>query len=226
MKLLSRLYLPACLFFVPCAAFAEPDDPVELSRLRSSYDGAVQRAIKPLAETFLVELSKLQESYLKADKLDAAMKVAAEIKIIKEKINVVATVVPALSVIQSKQSEEKQVTIAANDMNGFFIGSVKRGDSITLQYTGGLWKHNGNIPTANPDDPDVQDGDLNRLVIARAPAKGVPGDVLKIVPPGTARKAFTFVFPTTRDDVILRINDGSNRKQNPGAVTYSMKLVR
>lgn len=226
MKSIMLLSVAAVSLLVSRSASADPGDPPELARLRSSYDSAVQRAIKPLAETYVTELTKIQETYLKAGKVDEATKVAAEVKIMKEKLQVVTTEVPAVSLLHTKQSEEKLVTIAANDMNGFLIGSVKRGDSITLQYSGGLWKHNGNIASANPDDPNVQDGDLNRLVIARAPSKGKPGDVLKIIPAETTKKAFTFVFPTTRNDVILRINDGSDRKQNPGAVTYSMKLVR
>jgi hypothetical protein len=222
----SFLSIAAIALLFSCTVRAESEEPGALTRLRSSYDGAVQRAIKPLAETYVTELSKLQETSIKNGKLDDALKIAAEIKIVKEKLQVVSTEVPAVSLLHPKQSEEKLVTIAANDMNGFLIGSVKRGDSITLQYSGGLWKHNGNIASANPDDPNVQDGDLNRLVIARAPVKGKPGDVTKIVPAETTKKAFTFIFPTTRDDMILRINDGSDRKQNPGAVTYSMKLTR
>ncbi len=226
MKTSTLLSLAALTLFFSRTVSAEPGDPQELTRLRISYDAAVQRAVKPLAETYQTELTKLQTTLIQNGKVDEAMKVAEEIKIVKEKLQVVAGG-PAMGLLQpTKQSEEKLVTIAANDVNGYFIGAVKRGDVITLQYSGGLWKHNGNIPTANPDDPNVQDGDLNRLVIARAPSKGVPGDVLKIVPAETNKKAFTYVFPTTRNDVILRINDGSTRKENPGAVTYSMKLMR
>ena len=222
----SFLTIAATTLIFSCTVSAQTREAPELTRLRSSYDGAVQRAVKPLAETYLTELTKLQETYIKNGKLDQALEIAAEIKIVKEKLHVVSTG-PAMALLPStKQSEEKLVTIAANDPNGYLIGSVKRGDAITLQYSGGLWKHNGNIASANPDDPNVQDGDLNRLVIARAPVKGVPGDVLKIVPAETTKKAFTYIFPTTRDDVILRINDGSDRKQNPGAVTFNMKLTR
>ena len=104
---------------------------------------------------------------------------------------------------------------------------VKRGDSITLQYIDGKWKSQGGIPSESPDRLAATYGDNDRLVIARAmDDKGKPGEVIKVVPAETATQPFTFVFPTSRDDVVLRINANSDRKENPGTVTYKVKLVR
>ena len=215
-------------------AGAQTVDPPELVRLRTSYDAAVARSVKPLTETYIAELTKVQETYTKAAKLDEALKIANEIKAAKERLAVygvapvavttgVAPVTPAAA---APSGQEIRVTIPANDPNGYRLGSVKRGDIITLQYVDGMWKDHGGIATANPDDPKVDGGDENRLVIARGAVNGAPGELIKLVPADTRKKPFVYVFQTSRDDVVLRINANSDRKQNPGAVTYSMNLKR
>jgi len=231
----NQTLIGACLLITAVCddvvAHAQTTDPPELVRLRSAYDAAVARALKPLTETYLTELTKIQDAYTKAAKLDEALKVAEAIKGAKERLAVVAPtpagdsgVSPSSTVVPTGQ--EIRVTIPANDPNGYRIGSVKRGDTITLQYADGMWKNHGGIATANPDDPKVDGGDENRLVIARGAVNGAPGELIKLVPGETRKKPFVYVFQTSRDNVVLRISTNSDRKQNPGAVSYSMVLKR
>ncbi|MBL9178197.1 MAG: hypothetical protein JNM65_09045 [Verrucomicrobiaceae bacterium] len=209
---------------------AQTADPPELVRLRTAYDAAVARAVKPMTETYIVELTKIQETYTRTAKLDEALKIANEIKVAKERLAVVASApvgdssAPLSSTTSTGQGV--RVTIPANDPNGYRIGAVKRGDTITLQYVEGMWKNHGGIATANPDDPKVDGGDENRLVIARGAVNGAPGELIKLVPAETRKKPFVYVFQTSRDEVVLRISTNSDRKQNPGAVSYSMVLKR
>jgi len=208
--------------------------PAEFDRLRTSYEGARERAVRPIDEKYLTELSKLQDSYTKAAKLEDAVLVANEIKRMKERLGtpavpgapvLVAPAAPAAALGGSGQ--EVMVNIVSNDPNGYRLGGVKRGDTITLQYVSGKWKGKGVIASENPDDPKASYGEEDRLVIAEAAdANGKEGKVIKVVPPETATKAFVYVLQTSRNDVVLRINVGSERKENPGYVTYKMKLVR
>jgi hypothetical protein len=123
--------------------------------------------------------------------------------------------------------QDTTITITANSPNGYRIGAVKRGDTITLEYVTGKWKSKGGIATENPDDPKATYGDDDRLVIAEAmDASGAPGKLITLVPPETTLKPFTYLVQTSRNDVVLRINANSSRTENPGAVTYKLKLVR
>ncbi len=211
-----------------CASIAKAQtgEPAELTRLRSSYDSAVQRAVKPLSETYLAELTKLRDTYTKAAKLDEAVKIAEEIKHVRERLGLITAPAGEARAEAPVAGQELRITIPANDPNGYRIGAVKRGDEITLQYIEGMWKNHGGIATANPDDPKVDGGDENRLAIARGAVNGAPGELIKLVPGDTRKKIFRFIFPTSREEVVLRINTNSDRKQNPGAVVYSMKLTR
>lgn len=208
--------------------------PVEFDRLRTSYESARERAVRPIDEKYLTELTKLQDTYTKAAKLEDAVLVANEIKRMKERLGepvapggpaLVAPTTPAAALGGSGQ--EVTVNIVPNDPNGYRLGGVKRGDTITLQYVSGKWKGKGTIASENPDDPKASYGEDDRLVIAEAAdANGNEGKVIKVVPPETATTPFVYVMQTSRNDVVLRINVGSQRKQNPGYVSYKMKLVR
>jgi len=203
----------------------------EMDRLRTSYESARERATRPIDEKYLGELTKLQDTYTREAKLEQAVAVANEIKRMKERLGMptataAPTLVPAAAGAATSGSETI-VIVPANNPNGYRMGAVKRGDSITLQYVEGKWKSQGGIASESPDRLAATYGDNDRLVIARAmDDKGQPGDVIKVVPAETATQPFTFVFPTSRDDVVLRINANSSRKENPGTVTYKMKLVR
>lgn len=211
---------------------AQVVEPPEMVRLRTSYEAAVARSVRPLTETYIAELMKVQDSYTKAGKLDEAVAIANEVKVMKQRLGVFEAPQASPSspaappVTAAPAGQALRVTIPANDPNGYRIGAVKRGDTITLQYVEGMWKDHGGIATANPDEAKIDGGEENRLVIARGSVNGAPGDLIKLVPAETRKKAFVYVFQTSRDDVVLRINTNSDRKQNPGAVTYTMTLKR
>lgn len=214
-----------------CSAHAQNSITPEMDRLRTSYEAARERATRPIDEKYLSELSKLQDTYTREAKLEPAVAVANEIKRMKERLGMpTAPVTPALAPaagVAATSGPESTVIVPANTPNGYRLGAVKRGDSITLQYIDGKWKSQGGIPSESPDRLAATYGDNDRLVIARAmDDKGKPGEVIKVVPAETATQPFTFVFPTSRDDVVLRINANSDRKENPGTVTYKVKLVR
>ncbi|MDB6118968.1 MAG: hypothetical protein JWO08_2749 [Verrucomicrobiaceae bacterium] len=201
-------------------------EPFELPRLRTSYEGAVQRAVKPLQEAYRNELLKLRDSYTKAGRLNEAVAIAAELDVINAKLGLPpARPVDAAMPVKTVALAGAEVKISANDANGFDLGPVNRGDVIILQYVAGLWKSHGILATANPDDPKEGGGDINRLVIAVAAEKGMPGKVIKIVPPSTMGKPFKFTFPTSRPGAVLRINENSNNPNNPGAVIYKVTMV-
>jgi len=52
----------------------------ELERLQASYNGAVERAVAPLRDTYEKELLKLMEKHTKAGNLDAALEVKVELE--------------------------------------------------------------------------------------------------------------------------------------------------
>ena len=228
-SLFIRCLLIVCMHV--SSARAQNSITPEMDRLRTSYESARERATRPIDEKYLSELSKLQDTYTREAKLEQAVAVANEVKRMKVRLGMPTapappTLVPAAGATVTSGSETI-VIVPANNPNGYRLGAVKRGDSITLQYVDGKWKSQGGIASESPDRLAATYGDNDRLVIARAmDDKGQPGDVIKVVPPETAAKPFTFVFPTSRDDVVLRINSNSSRKENPGTVTYKMKLVR
>lgn len=57
-------------------AFADAD----LDRLRTSYEGAVERAVSPLRDTYKQELLKLMDRHTRAGNLDAALAVRRELQ--------------------------------------------------------------------------------------------------------------------------------------------------
>lgn len=230
---INSLFIPCLLIVCMHISSARAQNSItpEMDRLRTSYESARERATRPIDEKYLSELSKLQDTYTREAKLEQAVAVANEIKRMKERLGMpAAPAAPALAPaagIAATSGSETTVIVPANNPNGYRLGAVKRGDSITLQYVDGKWKSQGGIASESPDRLAATYGDNDRLVIARAmDEKGKPGEVIKVVPAETATKPFTFVFPTSRDDVVLRINANSDRKENPGTVTYKVKLVR
>jgi hypothetical protein len=220
------------LFALVGTAGAQGVIPPEMERLRSSYETARLKATRPLDEKYLGELLKLQDSYTRAAKLEQAVIVANEVKRLRAHLGVpqdqsAPPLAPAPLGVAGKvaATQGAEVIIPANSPNGLRLGSVKRGDSITLQYVSGLWKAHGGIATENPDSAKAKDDD--RLVIAEpANENGDPGKVIWVVPADTATQPTTYSFQTTREDVVLRIHSNSQRKENPGHVTYIVKLVR
>jgi hypothetical protein len=121
---------------------------------------------------------------------------------------------------------DSEVTIPANSPNGYRLGPVKQGDTLTLQYVKGLWKAWGHVATEDPDGRRSERGNESRLVLAGPAQSGRPGPLIAIVPHGTVEKPFTYVFPSDRDEVVLRIHSNSDIQHNPGKVTYKVKLTR
>ncbi len=226
--------LVVMIFMQAVTAWAQTVVPADMERLRVAYESARERATRPVDEKYLAELVKLQNSYTRAAKLQEAVVVANEIKAMKERLGLpIAPHAPKLAPAAASDkaaktdSQDVTVTIPANNPNGYRIGGVTKGDTLTLQFVDGKWKSQGGIATENPDNPKATYGENDRLVIAEpADASGAPGKVIKIVPPDTASTPFVYVIQTSRTDVVLRINNNSDRKENPGTVTYKMKLVR
>ncbi|MEZ5385503.1 MAG: hypothetical protein R3F13_08310 [Prosthecobacter sp.] len=184
----------------------------------------------------MAELVKLQDTYTKAAKLQEAVVVANEIRAMRERLGmptspntpaIASTPAPAPGKAAKTNNQDATIVIPANSPNGYRIGGVTKGDTVTLQFVDGKWKSLGGIPTESPDNPAATYGENDRLVIAEAAdPSGTPGKVIKVVPPNTATTPFVYVMPTSRTDVVLRINKNSDRKENPGAVTYKLKVVR
>lgn len=124
-------------------------------------------------------------------------------------------------------SSSTTVEIHANN-DGVRIGPVKAGQTISLQYVSGKWKAFGRLATSNPDDrtPGISgdDHDRSRLAIAKARIDAEPGEVIAVVPGGTATEPFLYRFATDCENVVLRINTGSDQPGNPGSVVYSYTL--
>ncbi len=200
-------------------------EPPELESLRNSYHVAEARVMKPVTETYVVELKKLRDQYTKSAKLDEATAVQAEITLISEKLNAMATNPTSAHGGEVKVLEATAVIPAAAP-GGFKLPPLRRGDRITLSYVSGLWKCDGNIASVNPDEEVTERGDRARLVLAEGPKNNVPGGIIKMVPPSTKGKPFTYLVQTTRDDVVLRIHSGSDNPKSPSSVTYTVKILR
>lgn len=210
--------------FIICqgACGAEPPD---LEALRNSYQAALVRTTKPLSETYLAELKKMRDQYTRNAKLDEANAVQKEITLITSKLNAIA-ITPELALGGEVNLLETTAVIPAAAPEGFKLPPLRRGDKITVSYVSGLWKCDGNIASENPDAETTERGDRTRLVLAEGPKNKVPGAIIKMVPPGTKGKPFTYLVQTTREDVVLRIHSGSDNPKSPGAVTYTVKVTR
>ncbi len=200
-------------------------EPADLEALRNSYQVALIRTTKPVSETYLAELKKLRDQYTRNAKLDEANAVQIEIALMTTKLNAMATS-PDAALGGEVKVLETTVVIPAAAPGGFKLPPLRRGDKITVSYVSGQWKCDGNIASENPDAVVTERGDRSRLVLAEGPKNKVPGGIIKMVPPGTKDKPFTYLVQTTREDVVLRIHSGSDNPKSPGAVTYTVKVTR
>ena len=209
-------------------------DAPEFDRLQESYRSAVLRVTKPLQQSYIAELQKLRDALARDANLDAANKVQAEIDAVYQAIafaNTAATVTLAgkatPQAIAVGNAQEIQVSIPANEVNGYKIGPLKKGVVITLTYVGGSWKPDGKVASDRPDAEKPERGEKSRLAIASGRYKTQAGPVLAVVPAGTATNPFSYTLEADVENVVLRINeDGNDFADNPGAVTYRLKIAR
>lgn len=215
-----RILLILAIGFSVSSLVAE--EPVELQGLRKSYHSALDRAVKPVSQTYLDELKRMRDNFTRNAQLEAAVAVQKEIDLIESKMKTLGSPVADAEV----KVLEAVAVIPANSMEGFKLGPVRRGDVITLNYVSGLWKNDGNIPTENPDAAQTDRGERTRLAIAEPPTDGRPGKVVKMIPPHTQNSPFQYLVQTSRDNVVLRIHYGGDNPKAPGAVTYKVKITR
>jgi hypothetical protein len=123
----------------------------------------------------------------------------------------------------TQSSRTEKVKIAANSPDGFPIGDVRKGTRISIRYLGGKWKHHGRIAQFSPDGIDPLMVDKDRLAVALPAADGKHGEVLAIIPSGTAKEPFVFLAEQDYPGLVLRIQIG--RSPNPGSVEYEVKVL-
>lgn len=203
-----------------CAAAETPD----LDRLKTSYTAAMEKATKPINQTYLTELAKIRDAYTRSANLEAANKVQVEIDLIKNDFGLSSPGAPTATPTVAA-GQETTAVVPANDVNGCKLGPLKKGSVITLSYVTGKWKDHGKLPTDNPDADFTEMGDATRLVIANGRYKTKPGPVIVKVPAGTATKPFSYTLAEDVSNVVLRINkDDNDYEANPGSATYKVKI--
>ncbi|MFA5192646.1 MAG: S16 family serine protease, partial [Verrucomicrobiia bacterium] len=116
---------------------------------------------------------------------------------------------PDRNVAKEMIAKGEIVPITAKREEGYVIGRLPARSVIYLQYVEGKWKAWGNYATACPDDPNVERGERNRLVIAEISGNGTQ-HVLAVVPPETSLQPFSYSLSRDVDKVVLRINDNDN----------------
>jgi hypothetical protein len=121
---------------------------------------------------------------------------------------------------------EARAVIHPNNPDSYKLGPVKAGDVITLQYISGSWKDHGRVPSDNPDSAKIEKLNGSRLVLAGPSRGGKPGELIAVVPHGTAQNPFVYTVQTPRDQVVLRIHLNSDNQANPGSVVYQVKITR
>jgi hypothetical protein len=222
----------------------------ELQQLQNNYQAAVQRAVRPLTQSYIQELGRLRDKYTATNRAAEAQQVELEIKFMTDKIAAGDKTAPGSAVAVARPTAElhpatgpasavladshrvlvadARAKVPANSPDGYPLGALHKGDVVTLQYLDGMWKAYGHIASESPDMVVQERGhqDDSRLVIARASTNGKPGAVIALVPPLTAKTPFTFAVPEDRSDLVLRIHKNSENKANPGVVTYSVKILR
>ncbi|HEY3898418.1 MAG TPA: hypothetical protein VGM54_07385 [Chthoniobacter sp.] len=222
MKAIFSLFL--ALYCLHAVVLAEGADPAELQQLRKTYDDAVQRAVRPVSQAYLLELNRLRDTLARSGRAADSKQVDAEVALITQKLDAMAGAAPS-TIGHRTVVLDSRATIPANSAGGYSLGAVRQGDVITLQYVSGLWKGHGGIASDNPDELNGKN-DESRLVIARGANKGAPGEIIVMVPPRTAKTAFSFTFPTSREEVVLRIHKNSENPKNPGSVVYQVQVSR
>jgi formylglycine-generating enzyme required for sulfatase activity len=198
-----------------------------LKDLRKTYRGAYARLeadrvknLQPLYDKYDQALANYESELTKAGKIDDAMQVkSARERVARTRQTGVISGGPIVLV-------DSAVSIPPNNPNGHAIGRVKRGDLISLAYVKGLWKDHPHLATENPDRPSKEGIEKSQLVIAHATASDQPGDVVQLVPTGTAGNPFVYVVPADDEKLVLRINAHSNDPKNPGQVFYQLKITR
>ena len=126
----------------------------------------------------------------------------------------------------SQTARQLKATIPANSPDAFAIGDIRKGTKISLQYVSGKWKCEGRIAQHSPDETkDERVDDKNRLVLSLPSSSGKPGDILAIVPGGTAKKPFVFEADKDYSGLVLRIHDYNDFGSNPGSVEYNAKVL-
>lgn len=128
----TRSLLPLILALA-AALPAVGQEAAELQRLRGNYDAAVQRAVRPVAEAYAKELTRLRDTFMRSNRLQDAVQLDAEIKLVTQKLGSMAGAAPSTTGNRSVVLEAK-ATIVANSVEGFKIGAVRQGDVMTLQY--------------------------------------------------------------------------------------------
>lgn len=126
----------------------------------------------------------------------------------------------------SQTARQLKATVPANSPDAFAIGDVRKGTKISLQYVSGKWKCEGRIAQHSPDETkDERVTDKDRLVISLPSTGGKAGDILAIVPGGTAKKPFVFEADKDYPGLVLRIHDYNDFGSNPGSVEYNAKVL-
>jgi hypothetical protein len=200
-------------------------DAPELDRLKESYRAAIQRVQSPVVQNYLAELTRLRASLAKAANLEAANKVQEEIDATYQGLAFKSETPLPQAAAPKEDTQEKRVSIPANDVNGFKIGPLKKGSVITVSFVGGGWKPDGKVASDSPEVERPERGEKSRLVIANGRYKTQAGPVLAVVPAGTSIKPYSYTLTADVENVVLRINeDGNNYADNPGSVTYKLKV--
>jgi len=213
MKLLTLLLVGALLGSVSAG---DPD----LASLKTKFQTAIERTTDPIKRVYVEELKKLRDDRLSRKMLVEANEIDAELSAYEDTRAPIAQPSTAPATL----TKSARIKVAANDPNGYRIGPVKAGDSLTVQYREGVWKSWGLYATISPDDVPAE-SDKCKTVIAKAcPKDGPPGEVLTVVPGLTAKTPFVYTF-TEDCDAVIRIADAINPKA-PGIVMYSISLKR
>ncbi|HWL08326.1 MAG TPA: hypothetical protein VNQ76_07975 [Planctomicrobium sp.] len=155
------------------------------------------------------------KSYTQGGQLDEAKRLSDALEVLKNTGLELAT----------KFNQEVQVS--ARREIGYDLGSISKNDRIRLSYVSGKWKGWGNIASDSPDEPMLEKGDRNRLVVCEADSVGRTR-VLAIIPAGTRHVPFELVANRNYERVVLRINDNDNDfASNPdNNVRYHVRVLR
>jgi len=124
-------------------------------------------------------------------------------------------------------SEGKIVALAANATAAYEIGVLKKGESISIQYVDGKWKAHGRKATDSPDSTNRPE--FSALVVAAKGEGDGLGEVLAVVPTGTAEHPFTYRAEKDIPNAVLRIKgmDGeADFRSNPGSVQYRISVSK